>query len=436
MPKIGERMGAFTKSYSHHFQVHRWNNTKHAEHYLAGLTGLKQRKNMEAIEADVAECSYQGIQNFISDSPWDHVGVMKQVASDVAGVFIDNPDTALYIDETSFQKKGNSSVGVQRQYCGRLGKIENCQVGVFAVLGAGSMTGLVDFRLFLPAAWAKDKRRCDKAKIPIAHRVHRSKNALALEMIVSIKAAGLKFNWVGGDAAYGTSRELTDALDDLGIPFVMDVSSTVSVAPSDITNNCDHKAISVSKLTESRFAKEATTIDIRSSTQGVLRKQVFLCRVVLPERSDSPGRERMLIVSKEEDGKFKYSLSNILSSCSIERYAFMQSQRFWIEAAFHDSKSELGMADYEVRSWVAWHHHMALVCMAHTFVLKEKCTQVGLSPLISTRDVVEMLAYYLPRRNLDANELTRRLENRHAKRQRDIDNRVKRQAFYKVIPSE
>ena len=105
----------------------------------------------------------------------------------------------------------------------------------------------------------------------------------------------------------------------------------------------------------------------------------------------------------------------------------MQAQRYWIEAAFHDAKSDLGMADYEVRGWIGWHHHMAMVCLAMKFILSEKLLHLDSVPLLSTRDVVELMAYYLPRRVQDRNELIYRIEERHQARLRDIENRYQRQ---------
>jgi hypothetical protein len=112
------------------FVVHGYDQSEHARHYLSGLLGTQRRKNLEWVEADVAESNYEGLQQFISNPPWDHRAVMDQVAQRAEAALGGAEDTALYMDETSFVKKGQASVGVQRQYCGRLGKLENCQVGV------------------------------------------------------------------------------------------------------------------------------------------------------------------------------------------------------------------------------------------------------------------------------------------------------------------
>jgi SRSO17 transposase len=212
------------EDYGRHFIVYRKDASEHAGHYLAGLLGTQRRKNLGRIEEDVPGSNYQGLQQFLSDSPWEHEPVMEQLAGDAARLPGGRTDSALYIDETSFVKKGAASVGVQRQYCGRLGKIENCQVGVFASLGCKDRATLVDFRLFLPESWAKDAAGCEKAKVPAGQRRHRTKCELALEMIGQARKRGLGYQWIGGDEIDGNNRELTDALDARGEVYLMDVS--------------------------------------------------------------------------------------------------------------------------------------------------------------------------------------------------------------------
>jgi SRSO17 transposase len=151
---------------------------------------------------------------------------METLAEQADTLLGNHRDTALYLDESSFAKKGDASVGVQRQYCGRLGKLVNCQVGVFACLGRSQRTLLVDFRLFLPESWAQDAQRCAKAKVPLEECQHRTKGQLALEMVMAARERGLSYQWIGGDEIYGNNAPLTDALDEMGEIFLMDVSAT------------------------------------------------------------------------------------------------------------------------------------------------------------------------------------------------------------------
>jgi len=427
--------------FEHHFLIRGHDQSEHARHYLSGLLGTQRRKNLERIEADVAQSNYEGLQQFISNSPWDHEAVMTQVAGRTEAALGGQADTALYLDESAFVKKGNASVGVQRQYCGRLGKLENCQVGVFAALGCGERTALIDFRLFLPDGWAQDPGRCAKARVPEAERVHRTKTELALAMVQAARARGSSHRWIGGDEIYGNNQSFTAALDDLGERFLMDVASNLQVWTADprpavvpaarpprrgrprtqLQAQPAAKPMQVSALVERDFAAEGREVTIRATTKGELRARIWVRQVWVWDGSALTARARLLVVRQEADGTFKYSLSNAPADTAWERLAYMQAQRFWIERAFQDAKSELGMAQYEVRGWLGWHHHMALVCLALLFLVEERQRIHPRLPLLSARDIVELLAIYLPRRPRNEHEVLRQIQRRHAARQRDLD---------------
>lgn len=434
------------KMFEHHFIVRGHDVIHHARHYLSGLLGTRRRKNIECIRGDVADSDYEGMQQFVSDSPWDHGAVMNQIAQKAEATLGGTAETGLYVDESSYVKKGDASVGVQRQYCGRLGKVENCQVGVFLALGRGVRAALVDFRLFLPEAWASDAKRCDKAKVPKAHRVHRTKPELALEMVTAARARGSTHRWVGGDEVYGNNHAFTTALEDMGEIFLMDVACRLRVWENDPGEPlappkprrkgrprqraravpAAAKAVRVDVLTARHFATTAKEVTIRDATKGPLQAKLWVQQVWVWDGKSPAARQRLLIVRQEADGTFKYSLSNAAVDTPWERLAYMQAQRFWIERCFQDAKSELGMAQYEVRGWRGWHHHMTLVCLAMLFLLQERCQARQHTPLLSARDIVELLAIYLPRRPRDEAEVLRQMQRRHTARQRDLDNRRRR----------
>jgi SRSO17 transposase len=421
--------------FAHHFLVRGKDVSQHARSYLSGLLGTVRRKNIGRIEEDVSKSNYESMQQLVSDSPWDHQALMGSVAEHANGFLGSHRDSALHLDESSFVKKGDFSVGVQRQYCGRLGKIENCQVGVFACLNRGSRALLVDFRLFLPEAWANDEARCAKAKIPEEERCHRTKAQLALEMVKAARERQLDYQWIGGDEIYGNNAPLTDALEDLGETFLMDVASTLKVWDIDpcaqvpeATGKRGRRAVraiaqeqasyrSVAEWTQESFAKQSRVLKLRTTTKEALEYRVWVREVWQWDKKEkSKARRRLLVVRQEADGTFKYSLSNAPAATTWERLGYMQAQRFWIERAFQDAKSELGMAQYEVRSWRGWHHHMALVSLAMLLVLKERLLAEPHTPLLSARDVVELLAYFLPRRSRDPEEVLRCMQARHKKR--------------------
>jgi SRSO17 transposase len=163
---------------------------------MKGLTQARKR-NMERMAEKVPESDDQSLQHFLSNSPWDERPVVDQVARDANTIFNSHPDTGLYIDETGFVKKGTKSVGVHRQWIGQLGKVDNSQCGVFAALGCGTRVAPIDFRLYLPKAWADDKKRCLAAGIPKDKIIFKRKHDLALEMVVHARSLGIDFNWVG-----------------------------------------------------------------------------------------------------------------------------------------------------------------------------------------------------------------------------------------------
>ncbi len=431
---------SFCEMFEKHFQIYRKDMSGHARHYLGGLLGRAGRKNLQGIEEDVAQSDYQGMQHFLSDSPWDHTAVMAQVGAEADRELGGHQDSALYVDETSFVKKGKASVGVQRQYCGRLGKLENCQVGVFLAQGRGERVAAVDFRLFLPEAWVEDARRCQKAKIPKEQRRHRTKTELALEMIQAARTRGSRHGWIGGDEVYGNNTGFTDALEDQGEVFLMDVAANHHVwtreprAPQPAGGarrrgrpftrpDAPGGMITVEALANEHFEANAREITIRVTAKGPLRARVWAARVW--RHDGQTARERWLVVREEADGSRKYSLGNPPADTTWERLAFMQAQRFWIERSFQDAKSELGLADYELRGWPGWHHHVALVCLAQLFTLIERHLAKDSRPLLSVRDITELLELYLPRRPRTEQEVLRKIARRHIARQKDIVRRRK-----------
>lgn len=436
----------FCQQYSHHFVGQGMNSVEHARHYLSGLLGTQRRKNIETIHNDVAQSDYQGMEQFISSSPWNHEALMDQVAADANRLLGDAVSTGLFIDETSFLKKGHGSVGVQRQWSGRAGKIENAQVGVFAALGKDHQFALCDFRLYLPEAWAQDEERCSKARVPEEHRRYEPKWQQALSMIRRARAAGVQYGWVGMDCLYGSNAALLNQLEDDGEKFMADVSKVTRVWTSKprleaekltgqqgqtgrprkhrrLHPNNRARYVSVEELSRENFAAQSRELSYRQGSKGKLCARLWVRQVWCWEPKWGKVRERMLIVRADAEGSFKYSLSNLAEGQSWERYGWIQGQRFWIEQAFHEAKSQLGMAQYQVRVWPGWHHHMSLVCLALLFSTKVRQEQEESLPLLSLRDITELLDYYLPRRGHTEEEVFEQIRRRHQQRQQDIDRR-------------
>jgi SRSO17 transposase len=281
----------------------------------------------------------------------------------------------------------------------------------------------------------QDAARCDKTKVPAEHRVHRTKPELALAMVQAARERGLGHQWIGADEVYGNNRALTDALEDLGETFLMDVAHNLKVWASDPcpqppgptprgrpatrarAGDGNARAQSVAQLASAHFEKESRVVTLRATTKGPLRARLWVRQVWLWDgRHEACARRRLLIVRREADGSHKYSLSNAPADTRWERLGYMQCQRFFIERAFQDAKSELGMAHYEVRGWRGWHHHLALCCLALLFTLKERIACAQAVPLLSVRDLVELLDFYLPRKSRDPDQVLCKLRTRHAAR--------------------
>jgi SRSO17 transposase len=446
--------------YNHHFRVHGHDLSSHARDFLSGVLGTQARKNLERIEADIPGSSYQNLQQFISDSPWSHEAVMQQVSCEADELLGGYADSALMLDETSFVKKGRASVGVARQYCGRLGKLDNCQVAVFGCMSRGRHAALVDYRLYLPKEWVQDAARCQKAKVPQDRRQHWTKPQLALQIVQAARQRGSSHRWIGADEIYGNNQEFCAQLEDMGETFLMDVARNTRVwtarpspqSPPRIKqtargrpysalqpSNAQSQETKIQQLVAQHFASQSQEVSLRQSTQGLLRARVWVCEVWLWDRYGAPQeRRRLLVVRQEADGSFKYSLSNAPADTSWSRLALMQAQRYWIEQSFKEAKSQLGMAHYEVRGWRGWHHHMALVCLAQLFTVRERMAAWRQVPLLSARDIVELLEVYLPRRQRDENEVLRQLVARHQKRKQAIQSHIKRRRRRKrdVKPDE
>ncbi|MFZ4860224.1 MAG: IS701 family transposase [Desulfuromonadaceae bacterium] len=428
---------SFHESYSHFFVTTTRTVSTQAFHYLSGLV-QSVRKNVERMTEVVPDSDYQSLQHFVTHSPWEYRPVIDKVAKDADSLFGGDQDTGLLQDETSFPKAGKKSVAVNRQWCGTLGKVDNCQVGVFSSLVRGSSAALVDCRLYVPKEWTDDTDRCRKAGIP-KDIVFKSKSQLALDSIQHLRSLGIRFSWVGIDGGYGKEPHFLSTLDDLGELFVADVHKDQPIYLEDPAPYVPERTSSKGRTPTRRKANSAATevqawaaaqpeeawqrITTRNSTKGILQVDILVKRVWVWNKEESSARHWSLIVRREVDSRetIKYSLSNAPEGTSAERLAFMQGQRYFVERAFQDAKGTAGMDHYQVRSWQSWHHHMALVMMSTLFMLQTRLKEKESTPLLSCQDVATLLAKFLPRRDTDIEEVFRQMEVRHRQRQASID---------------
>jgi SRSO17 transposase len=411
------------------------------------LHGLAQAEaaTFAAMAAVVEDGCEQPFQHFISNAPWRHEPVIEQIGRDADRLLGGKPGSALIIDESSFVKQGGCSVGVARQGCGRLGKIDNCQVAVFAVLTDGARHTPVDMRLYLPQRWIDDPARCDRAEIPPEARTMRAKTDLALAMVRAARAREIRFGWVGVDGGYGKQPAFLRALDDMGETFVADVhgpqrvwteppglhvpppQSTRGRPPSKPQAAMD--GIAVDKLVAGFGADEWSRCTLRESTRGPLRVDIAQRRVWVWDGEEAAARCWHLLVRREVGApkKIKYSLSNAPADIALERLAQMQGERSWVERAFEDAKGECGLADYQVVGWRAWHHHVSMVMLAMLFIAEQRVAHQPSLALLTPRDIVEMLKETLPRKPQGKEALVAQINQRHARRRSAIESRHRSQ---------
>jgi SRSO17 transposase len=425
-------------SFSDCFRAARHDLAPKARRYVVGLVMKAPRKNMERMEEYVEDYDYQAQQQFLSDSPWEHRPLIERVAKEV-GALVGGEDSMLLIDESGFAKKGNKSAGVARQWNGRLGKVDNCQVGVFAALSDGRRASLVDARLFLPESWTSDAGRCEEAKIPEAERQARSKPELAWEMIRQALAQGLRFGWVGLDSLYGHAPWLLREIENAGLLFTADVHRDQRVYIHDpapylprrkaglgrkfTALRARSESVEIAGLFAAAPSRQWSAVQVRAGTKGPVKARACRRRVWLWDGQEKQGRPWWAVCFIDGvTGERKYFLSNAGEKVALRTLVQKRGTRYWIERCFQDAKTSVGMADYQARGWIAWHHHMALVMLAMLFVLRERKLHEREVDLLSYQDIVELLNVYLPRADRTKEAVLESMRHRHAQRRAAIES--------------
>jgi SRSO17 transposase len=360
---------------------------------------------------------------------------MTRVGRDANRLIGGQDDSFMVVDESAVSKKGAKSVGVARQHNGRLGKVDNCQVGVFAALARKDRVTLVDTRLYLPEEWTTDKERCRKAGVPEDRLEHRTKPQLALELVKAGRANGLGFAWIAADGLYGNNPAFLRALEDEQEIFMVDVHCDQTIYLEDPAPyrprrkskrgrkptrlKTRQKRIRVDKWAAQQPESAWQTVSLRQSTTGELTARVLHRLVWLWDGEEEQARQWHLIVRDDTDEtpRRKYSLSNAPHVTPVKRLADMQSQRYWVERALQDAKGQSGLAEYQVRTWTGWHHHMAMVMLVQLFMLETKITHANICQLLSCADVRILLSHFLPRRDVTTAEVIRQMLVRHKQRE-------------------
>jgi SRSO17 transposase len=337
----------------------------HARMYIAGRMQQLDRRTLEPI-ATANGVHRRPLQQFVGAGQWSDVPVREQMCRTVADE-LGTPDGVLIMDGSGFQKWGTESVGVQRQWCGRLGKKENCQVGEFLAYASHKGHTLVDCRLYLPQSWAEDPERREKTYVPKDAQFRKGWE-LALDMVEE-RATVLPHRWVLGDDAYGRVVEARKRLDSMGERYLLEIPSNtlVRLRPG------DKKAQRVDAVAKSIPSKQWSCVRTRDGEKGPIEVRAVKMRVTTgnSKKKEERRRETLLIVRNPKTGQHWYYLSNA-KGFSVKKMTKAAACRHYIEESLEHGKGEVGLAEYEVRSWVGWHHHMTLSMLALLFLAIEK----------------------------------------------------------------
>ena len=395
-----------------------------SEKYLHGLLLEIPRKSIEPMVLSLEGAdpnAVRAMQQFISEGSWDDATILKQHWQEVDKSLGDD-DGILILDESDFLKQGSESVGVKRQYCGEVGKVANCQAGVY--LGYVSAKGytLLSRRLYLPEEWLFDssyEERRNKCAVPKDVKFM-TKPALGFEMIKAVHSEGtLRCRWVVCDESFGRDTNFLDDISSLGLWYYAEVpidtqvweKRPVTAVPewSGRGRKPTQKrlvegepdAVTVYELAQTVEDKNWSLSIIKEGSKGPIIAHFARLRVIAV-RDGLPGDEVWLIFRRDVfTGELKAYLSNAPLDISFETLVRISGMRWPIETSFEFGKQFIGFGDYEVRSWRGWHHHMTLCILSHFFLVRMQLKLKENAPALTLPQVHLLLTVLLPKRHFD-----------------------------------
>jgi SRSO17 transposase len=371
---LGTAFAAFLRLFADCFCQQR--SRDHLLAYCRGLLSDLPRKSVEPI-ALVAGITVRTLQEFLKNSLWDHSRLrdllQQHLAASPCLASADDLGLGGIIDETSFAKKGNKTPGVQRQWCGSLGKLDNCIVTVHLALSNGTFKTLADADLFLPKSWSDDRERCREAGIP-DEIVYRAKWRIALEQLDRAKNNGVKLDWLTFDEGYGSKPGFLKGLDERNLVWIGEVPKSfrcLTRVPQRIGakgvkgKRADNLARSSPTFHEQHWqGVQLARLTLADQVWQVRAAQVYLLRDKQPTQ-----RTYWLIVARNEaSGEVKYFVSNAPAETALEKLMRMAFRRWNVEHSLRVSKSEIGMGHYEGRNYVGLLRHLLLCVLVMVFV--------------------------------------------------------------------
>jgi SRSO17 transposase len=340
--------------------------------YVQGLLSTAERKNGWQLAEVLGEATPYGIQQFLFRSPWEADAVRDEVRR-YAVEYLGEEEAVLIVDETGFVKKGTHSAGVQRQYSGTAGRVENCQIGVFVAYATQQGHALLDRALYLPQSWTADRERCEQAGIP-AEVGFATKPALAQAMLQRALAAAVPARWVTADSIYGDHRPLRSWLESLPLAYVLGISGKETVA-------IEGFMVRVSELLLARLGKQWLRLSAGEGSKG---PRLFEWQSIALTEPPVLGWCRWLLVrrSLSDATDLATFLCFAPAHTTLTTLVEIAGSRWHIEQCFEEAKGEVGLDHYEVRGWSGWHRHITLACLAHTLLSVLRSQQPQTVPLL------------------------------------------------------
>jgi len=413
LQEFGQRLLPFLQRYTPLFQ--RSEQRAHAQMILEGKLSSLSRKTSEPI-AHAFGVRDEGLQDFVGSSPWQDRplrDVLRQHVTEAWG----DPNGVLTGDGCDFPKKGVHSVGVKRQHCGRLGKVENCQAGVF--LGYSCRHGhvLLDADLFLPPEWAADNKRRAKAKVP-EEVVYKERWELLLDQLDTNK--DLPHCWFTCDSEFGRINEFRKGLREREERYVVDVRADLRLRdlrakplPRQGQTGRMPSVPPTTSAQEWAAAQPESAWHVITLRYGEKRPLIVEAAETWVETFEKHTRvgpiERLCVMRtvNNPESKTWYTLSNAADEVPLAQVAWAHSERHWQEASNKEGKSEIGLGHYEVRSWVGWHHHMTLSLLALWFLAVERARGQKKTPALTPSVLREVMSRLLVLRMLTLEGMTR-----------------------------
>jgi SRSO17 transposase len=421
--------------------------------YCTGLMMPCARKSVEPMAAVTAPArtaaQHQSLLHFVGQAAWSDEKVLAKVCEMVLPAMERRgPIEAWIIDDTGFPKKGKHSVGVTRQYCGQLGKQDNCQAAVSLSIANRQASLPVRYRLYLPQEWATDAARRRKAHVP-EEIVFKTKPEIALEQLRWACAAGLPRGVVLLDAGYGNHTALRTQISALGLSYAAGILSNTSVwapgtkplppkrwsgrgrPPTRPRRSAEHKPVSAKQLALGLPRRAWQTISWREGACGRLASRFARVRVRAAHRGERRTEEWLLIEwPNGEKEPTKYWLSTLPQDIAFERLVDLAKLRWRIERDYQELKQELGLGHFEGRGWRGFHHHATLCIAAFGFLISERETIPPSAPRAAAGFArLELPADYRPRGAADPNRTSHSQLDRHPAPAPDRRSRQKRTAM-------